>query len=306
MKKEIFKIVPYSLSSPNNHRLIYLSASMAEHLNLKENSRYTLLCGVNRIPVQIKTVSAINRLNNVLGLTNDILKEILIPEGIRIEVIFTEEIIKIGPIIAVLTENKLMQDYLKGTDIVEEYSLYADMAEEVHGLIYIFSLSGLNLEYKYINGFTPIKEKNKWIWINQNLPMPDAICNRMAVAVSSPAYKKIKSIEEIVPDIKIINRVTKISKWTIAKLLQENPHASKYIPETRILGEAEDIVNMLEKYSAIYLKPVRRSLGLGIIKIEKNTSGNYTAYYNIDSIKHKIDGDVNSILRRLGDVMGNR
>lgn len=306
MKREIFKILSYPTDSSNNQKSVYLHKNVAKSLNLKENCPYTLICGINSIPVQIKTIKAGNNQSNVLLLTYDILKEILIPEGISIEVIFTNRIIKIGPIIAVLTDNKYLQDYLKGTNVVEEYNLYADMAEKVHALVYVFSLRNLHPEDKYINGFLPVKENNKWVWLKYKLPMPDVICNRMAVAVNSPAYEKIKFIRNIVPDIKIINGVTKISKWKIAKLLQEDRYTKQYIPETRLFERAEDITEMLQKFTAIYLKPVRRSLGLGIIKMEKSTPDNYTAYYNVDGTNYKIKGDVNSILYRLRDVMGKR
>lgn len=307
MKKEILKIVSASLPSSNNRQTVYISAYMMEHLNLKENSMHTLICGINSLPVQIKKIPVKNISNHMLWMTDDIFKKILIPEGIKLEVIFTEEIIRIGPILALLTENKFLKDYLNETECVEEYSLYADAAEEVGSLIYVFSLRNLNSNGKYINGYMPEKEENsKWTWHKRRLPMPDAICNRMAAAASSPAYKKIEFMEKIAPDIKIINRITKISKWKIAEILQKDSAAKKYIPETHLLRGPRDIIKMLEKYPMIYLKPVRRSLGLGIIKMEKNNVGNYTAYYNVNRVNLKINGDVNWILAELSEVMGKR
>lgn len=136
--------------------------------------------------------------------------------------------------------------------------------------------------------------------------MPDAIFNRMPVAASSPANNKIKLMEEIVPDIIIRNRLTKVSKWKIAELLQRDPSAKEYIPETHLFRGPEDIIKMLKKYPMVYLKPVRRSLGLGIIKMEKNTEDNYTAYYNINGVNQKTNGDVNYILTQLSELMGKR
>ena len=307
MKKEILKIVSSPLPTSNNLQTVYLSTYMMEHLNLEENSMYTLICGINSLPVHIKKAPVKNISNGMLWLSLDIFEKILIPEGITLEAIFTERIIRIGPILALLTENKFLKDYLNGTDCVEEYSLYADAAEDVSALIYVFSLRNLNSKGKYINGYIPEREENnKWIWHKCCLPMPDAICNRMAAAASSPAYSKIKLIEEIVPDIKIINRITKISKWKIAEILQKDSVTRKYIPETHFLRGSEDIIAMLKKYPVIYLKPVRRSLGLGIIKMEKNTEGNYTAFYNVNRVNLKIDGDVNWILAKLSEVMGKR
>ncbi|MDF2671739.1 MAG: hypothetical protein K0R09_4 [Clostridiales bacterium] len=307
MKKEILKIVPNSLSTSDNQQTVYLSAYWMEHLKLKENSMYTLICSINSLPVKIKKMPVKDISNNILWLSPDIFEKILIPEGITLEVIFTEKVIRIGPIIALLTENKFLKDYLNGTKCVEKYDLYADAAENASALIYVFSLRNLNSKDKYINGYIPKKdENNKWTWHKRLLPMPDAICNRMATAATSPAYERIKLIEEIVPNIKIVNRVTKISKWTIAEILQRDLVAKKYIPETHLLRGSGDIINMLEKYPVAYLKPVRRSLGLGIIKMEKNTEGNYTAYYNVNRFNLKINGDVNYILAELSEIMGKR
>lgn len=307
MKKEVFTIVPSPLSTSNDRMTVYFSANIAERLNLEENTLYTLIFGINSLSVQIKKISETNIGNDILWITRDISKMLLIPEGITMEVIFAGEIIRIGPILALLTESKLLKDYLNGKECDEEYSLYADAAEEVKSFIYVFSLKDLDSKGKYINGYMPVKfENNKWTWQRQRLPMPDAIYNRMAVAASSPAYNKIKLIQESVPDIIIRNRITKISKWKIAELLQGDSSTKKYIPETHLLRGPEDIIKMLEKYPMIYLKPVRRSLGLGIIKMESSTEGNYTAYYNINGINLKTTGDVNWILTELSGLMGKR
>jgi hypothetical protein len=298
MKKETFIILTSPLPNFDNRQTVYLSSYTAEYLNLKENSVYTLIFGINSLSVQIKKISETNIGNDLLWITRDISKRLLIPEGITIEVIFAGEIIRMGPILALLTESKLLKDYLKREECDEEYSLYADAAEEIRSFIYVFSLRNINSKDKYINGYMPVKdENNKWTWHRRHLPMPDAIFNRMAVAASSPANNRIKLIEEIVPDIIIRNRFTKISKWRVAELLQRDPLAKKYIPETHLLRGPEDIIKMLKKYPMIYLKPVRRSLGLGIIKMEKNTEDDYTAYYNIDGVNQKTNGDVNSILQ---------
>lgn len=306
MEKKTLKILSCTLPVSENTQTVYLSANMVEQFNLKERSIYTLICGINSLSVKIKKLYGKNMGSDMLWLSDDIFKKILIPEGIRLEVIFANEIIRIGPILAVLTENKFLKDYLNGTDCVEDYSIYADAAEEAGALIYVFSLKNLDLKGKYINGYMPERdENNKWAWHKHCFPMPDAICNRMAAAASSPAYKKIKLIAEIVPDIKIINKITKISKWEIAKILQRDSSAKEYIPETHLLRGPLDIAGMLEKYPEIYLKPVRRSLGLGIIKMEKNADGSYWAYY-FNGDNKRINGDVNAILAELKEIMGKR
>ena len=307
MKKEILKIIPAPIPFSNNEEIAYFPVSMLKQLNLREEAIYTLRCGINSLPVRIRKIPIKNISKDVLWLTGDIIKKTSIPEGITMEVTFTEERIRIGPIIGILTDNKFLKDYMNGTDSVEEYSLYADAAEEARALIYVFSLRNLNSRGKYINGFMPERdENNKWKWSIRCLPIPDAVCNRMAVASSSPSYKTIKSMMEIYPDIKIINKVTKISKWTIAKLLQRDPMSKNYIPDTHMFGNPLDIIKMLEKYPEIYLKPVRRSLGLGIIKMEKKAEGDYTAFYNVNGVNLNTNGDINSILAELREVMGKR
>lgn len=306
MKKEICTILSHNPNSSDNQQAVYITENIAKRLNLKKNSMYILTCGIQRIPVQLRTMPKAKVSGCVLWLTEEILKDILIPDGISIEITFSDEIIKIGPIIAVLTENRFLKDYIHGTDVIEEYNLYAHAAQKFHALLYIFTLKDINFEKKYINGFIPKEENNKWIWQRQVLPMPDAICCRMAYGVTSPAYKKIKLLEEIIPDIRIVNRITKVSKWKIAKLLQSDPHAKKYIPETHFFTGADVIIKMLEKFSSVFLKPVRRSLGLGIIKIIKGSSNKYTAYFNSEGKNQKIDGDMDLILRKLEDVMGTR
>lgn len=306
MKSATFKVFSCPLGFHIKQGAVCLSEIAASQFEIRDNSPFTLICGINSIPVQLKTVSSNKLPEDEMFLTSDIFKEILIPEGIEIEVLFTGKTIKLGPIIGILTENNYLKNYIARKKVVEEYSLYAEMAERVKALIYVFSLKNFNSESKCVEGFIPSRIKNKWKWSRFTLPIPDLICNRMAFAASSPAYQKIKQIKRIAPNIKIINEITKVSKWKIARLLLNDNNTKKYIPETHLFREAKDVALMLQKYSSVFLKPVRRSLGLGIIKLEKNVSDNYTAYYNIDGSNYKIKGTVDSILDSLKNFMGNR
>lgn len=286
---------------------ICLSLYNAKKFSLANGSEVNLKCGLRQITVKIQVLPINEQNNSYIYLSSDVYEKILLPKSMDYDVIFKNGTFIIGPVIAVLLGKKLLQRYAKGLKVRESLDFYSEAGQKAGVLVYFFNLDDIDLTNKSVNGLIRIRDKKGFSYIKkQPLPVPDAIHNRLAVAKGSINDKKLNELENSVPDIKIINRITKINKWKIYKILSRDKSASVYLPKTLKFQSPKNITDMLKEFPFVILKPVGRSLGLGVIKIIKLSSDNFKAYYNLNGKNLSIQGNMDFILDNLKKVMGKR
>jgi glutathione synthase/RimK-type ligase-like ATP-grasp enzyme len=303
------KIMCSAFETKDNEFNIMIPLETAKKLDLMDKSNTTLKCGSKSLNASITISSESNLHDEPLWLSKNALEELLIPENIEIcvEVMEHGDIIKFGPIIGILTEDFILRNHKKGRFIREDLNLFAEAGKKIHSLIYIFSLNKIDFENERILGYVPQIYNSKVMgWQEQWMPIPDAIHNRIKISPSSPGYRKINAISELVPDLKIINRNTKIYKWTIQKILEKDDKSNGYLPKTLLFKDIRTLTKMLQEFPFVYLKPIGRSLGLGIIKIERDGSDEYTARYGTRGKLSFLSGCLSDILSSLIKIMGKR
>lgn len=68
------------------------------------------------------------------------------------------------------------------------------------------------------------------------------------------------------------------SKWTKTKVLLKNKRISRHIPKTRRFSY-EQLLQMLNQYKMVYVKPVHGSLGKGVMKVQVLGAGSGSPRY---------------------------
>jgi glutathione synthase/RimK-type ligase-like ATP-grasp enzyme len=304
-----YRIMIYPFETKANEFNIIIPLKTAEKLNLTDKSNTTLQFGARSIMASVSISSEADLTDELIWLSRNTLEELLIPENIEICVQIKDQgdIIKFGPVIGVLTERFILEDHKRGHSTRESLNCYAEAGNNIGGLIYIFSLNKIDLNNKRIMGYVPVMNKTTVAkWQEQWLPIPDAIHNRIKISPSSSYYKKLDEISRLVPDFNIINRTTKIYKWTVQKILEKERKAKVFLPKTLLFKGISTLTKMLQEFPFIYLKPVGRSLGLGIIRITKDGSDAYTAKYRRRSKLYSLSGNLEEILPKLRSLMGKR
>lgn len=304
-----YKIMSCSFERKEDGFNIMIPLETAERLNLTGKSNITIQCGSRSLNAFVTISSEPDLADEVLWLSKNALEELLIPENIEIcvQIIDDGDIIKFGPIIGILTESFIIENHKKGHHVREAFNCYAEAGNKIGSLIYIFSLNDIDLDHKRIMGYFPVVDSSNIIkWQEQWMPIPDAIHNRIKISISSPKYIKIAEISKLVPSINIVNRTTRVYKWRIQKILEKDHKAKKYLPKTLLFEGINTLTKMLQEFSFIYLKPVGRSLGLGVIKITKVGSDKYTAKYRSNDKLHSLSGSLTEILPELRKFMGER
>ena len=294
---------PSALESGN----IYMSAGMAETLGLAENTQIILNCGARGIPANVRHISESEAKEGPVFLSSNIAESLLLPNDVTAELTHNGQSIRIGPVIGVLTEHKLLLQYMKGRVTREEFNHYFDAGEKSNCIVYIFDLYGLNSSNKSITGYIrQTDDEGGTIWQRRDMPIPDAIHNRIVFSATSPVNEDIEAIRQLNPGICIINRITSIDKMSVARILGKEAGLRQYLPETRHFKGPETITGLLSDYSSVFLKPVGRSLGLGVIKVTKAADGSFEINYRHKNENFIKQGSLETLLKNLNEVMGNR
>src|SRR5690606_34096398 len=67
---------------------------------------------------------------------------------------------------------------------------------------------------------------------------------------------------------KIMNELI-VNKWTMYRWLQKDKELKDHLPETNVYTGPNIVFSKLKKFKNVYIKPIRGSLGRGIIKASK-------------------------------------
>lgn len=116
------------------------------------------------------------------------------------------------------------------------------------------------------------------IWVHQTFPTPNILYNRL----TSRVIEKSAKVQQFMKDIKAyhgaqIFNEKYLSKHEVFDALKRSNNVQSYLPESHLLRNSKTLKSMLTKYSVVFLKPVKGSLGRGIIRIRRGEDGSYQA-----------------------------
>jgi len=176
-----------------------------------------------------------------------------------------------------------------------------------HGiLMYFFYPRDLDWQKNLIKGHTLKTDgsKNNVEWTIDQFPFPDIVYNRLSFR-RNEAQKHVRSLLnrlEKSPHIYLFNRRF-LNKWEVHQSLAENSHSSALVPETRLLNLA-NLQIMADKYPELFIKPANKSIGKGIIKVErKDQSSRYLYKTAASPAKWNISPSVKHLHHRLEEMI---
>ena len=182
----------------------------------------------------------------------------------------------IGPLIGILSaENP--DGSLKGN--FNNYKAIMEAGQNIGGIVFAFTPSNVDWKKRIIRG--KIFDKNNNQWVTCSFPFPNVVYNR----IQDRAHEKKENSQWCIqrflshPGVTLYNRGF-FNKGEVISILKKSPKLNKYIPETRALLSKADLITMLKKHGALYLKPANNRLGSGIIRVTKSASQkSYTMHY---------------------------
>lgn len=117
-------------------------------------------------------------------------------------------------------------------------------------------------------------------WRKSTFPLPDVVYNRL----TSRKSENSQAVQQFMRDLKarhhgkIFNECF-LNKHEVFHALKKEPGLHKFLPESYAFKDFAMLKSMCQKYAVVFLKPVRGSLGKGILRIVKRAHGGYDCQY---------------------------
>lgn len=105
-------------------------------------------------------------------------------------------------------------------------------------------------------------------WERRMRPLPTLIFDRCRFQ-STNRFKQLRQFRKRYPDLTYLNRPL-ANKWIIHNVLYKNKEIRPFLPFTLKYRSYSDVLDLIEKTSSVYLKPINGTGGRGILKITKN------------------------------------
>jgi len=170
---------------------------------------------------------------------------------------------------------------------------YPHMPDKPFGSITMFCrelVEACTAQGAYVYFFTPnhigssIDNIEGWIysdgWKKVTIPVPDVVNNRL----TSRKLENRPSVQQFMKEVKQHHQTSVfnekfLDKTEVFDALKKDESLVRYLPESHSLRNYTMLKSMCSRYTNVFLKPVRGSLGKGIIRITHLDSTNYQVMY---------------------------
>lgn len=166
---------------------------------------------------------------------------------------------------------------------------HSDSLDRVFGPITLFCrelTTACRTQGAYVYFFTPEALESRsssiqgWVyeegWRKQSLPIPDVINNRL----TSRKMENKSSVQHFLTDVKsrygthFFNEKF-LDKTEVFEALRKDAGLQRYLPESHLLSGYNVFKKMCTTHPVVFLKPIRGSLGKGILRISREDGGGY-------------------------------
>ncbi len=170
---------------------------------------------------------------------------------------------------------------------------YPDMPDKPFGSITLFCrelVEACAAQGAYVYFFTPSQldassaTVEGWVyqegWRMMTMPVPDVVNNRL----TTRKLENRPSVQHFMKEVKIRHKATVfnekfLDKTEVFDALKKDESLVRYLPESHLLRNYTMLKSMCSRYNNIFLKPVRGSLGKGIIRIARSEGTGYQAMF---------------------------
>ncbi len=144
--------------------------------------------------------------------------------------------------------------------------------------VYFFSIINVDLDRDIVHGTYYDAEQE--IWKQAEFPFPDVLYDRRGGG-SQRSKEKAREIRRKFQEHHIpkLNSKTHFDKWDLFDRLKDIPFARKTLPITKLNTTEKYLLKFLKKHQSIFLKALRGSRGLQVLRLEKKSNGKYGYSY---------------------------
>lgn len=125
-----------------------------------------------------------------------------------------------------------------------------------------FTIDHVHFKKRIVSGYQYIERKN--IFRKVVVPIPTIIHNRVKPTQSKNQVEQLAKMS----GINLFNLDNRLNKWTVYQVLSRFPELHRYLPKTHLLSD-ESWRKFNQRFSTVYIKPLGKSLGMDICRIDK-------------------------------------
>jgi hypothetical protein len=261
-----------------------ISTSMATELNLSNKVISVICFGTQKQYVNISISDQIEY--GTVNISKKVMNELHLPEYPVFELFVRNNELIIGPFIGLLSSSK---DKRFTKTRLEKLLVYFKKYSEIHGAIVVFALDKVNTKARLIEGYCYNPATNSFE--NGVFPYPCAIYRKIGL---SDKWKNhfVSAIGD-----KLFNNYY-FNKWEMYQWYSSNTELATYLPYTCLYKTSKDVLNALDLYEDIYVKPVSGLRGNSIVKISKRNS-EFTFKYRLKNTNQT------DVFQKLSEVREN-
>ncbi|MDM5278758.1 YheC/YheD family protein [Paenibacillus silvae] len=274
-------------------KVVYVSNALMKSLNLSGKKTIHLRFGRDRVPATIKPI---RKAGKHLYLASGIRNLMNVPKrgSIYLRNLQNDEV-QLGPLIGVLSDGSSSTSNPFGSRTGFIKQLLREGSRKSY--IYAFTPRDINWQNETVSGYFL---NDSGSFIRRTVPLPDVVYNRLPSRRSdfSPAINQLRE--------RFVRRKIPFFNWSffnksdIYNLLENEPTAGRYIPESITNPTVEQMKEMLERHQFVYYKPTAGSLGNGIYRLTYSPKRGYFARYRKKGGNALLRfGSFNSLMRML-------
>lgn len=238
---------------------LFIPSVLSSGKAMQNGSRIGIHAGLLRHLVDVEELPSLK--DDELMISMDVLDTLHIPEGLKYQIILSNNAIRLGPVIGLLLAHSRTGLSIRKPDVIMNYTL---LYKQINGILCVFSTDGIDFENHTIRGYfyNPDMEKSGGVWQEGILPVPDSIFTR-TVLRKDTEYRLKKLTAN-----RLFNSCY-FDKWELYKMLSRVDSVGNHIPDTRPLKSTDDVYEMLEKHGSVYIKLLNGTLSRGLFKVSK-------------------------------------
>lgn len=252
---------------------VMLGEMYMKQWKIPEGQPVVLKFGAFRQPVKVVPVARYDGMR----ISQQLARRMGIPAGASLRILYrpVSSTLSLGPLIGVLISRDYpgMPDRPFGAitqfckELVEACRLQGAMA-------YFFTPDQIGESANYIEGWVCPAGK----WFRQTMPVADVINNRL----TTRKLENRSSVQRFMKETKARHQThffneKFLDKTEVFDSLKQDLSLTRYLPESHLLGSYSTLKAMCSRYPVVFLKPIRGSLGKGIMRISRTEGGGLLA-----------------------------
>lgn len=257
---------------------ILLGESYVKYWRIPRGQHVQLKFGAFRASVKIIPVARLN----AMRISETLAAKLGLPFGsatrlqLRINYKTATAVLALGPLIGVLISRDYPQTPDKPFGSITMFCRELTDACKAQGaFVYFFTPHHIGESVDVVRGWTYAGG-----WKECEMPAPDIVNNRL----TTRKLENSEAVQHFLKETKLYHSTVVfnekfLDKTEVFDALKKDGKLTRYLPESHLLRNFTTLRSMCGRYSTVFLKPIRGSLGKGIIRVSQLDGESYQALY---------------------------